>query len=364
VTSAVISDLHLGARTKADLLRRPDVRRRLLAELEHVDQLVLLGDTIELRDGPIAGQLAAAAPFFEELGEALCGRRVILVAGNHDYQLASPWLERHRIGGSNRQLGLEQLSSPSRGDPLAHLAQRMPGTELVLAYPGVWLRPDVYATHGHYLDCHNHAATFECLAAAVSRRLIRKPTNGFRSPDDYEAVLAPLYRLIYRLVQSPQVSSIGKALVRQWEVLNGYRGEQGRLGLLLHRLVVPGALRGANRLGLGDFRDDRPDEGLRRPGLAAMAQVVDYLHIGAAYVLFGHLHRPGPLNGDGQRWRTKDGLQLVNTGSWLYEPAYLAPVPVESPYWPGTCVFVRDNGAPELQNPLRGLAPEDLGKAR
>ena len=31
----------------------------------------------------------------------------------------------------------------------------MVGTPVQLAYPGVWLRDDVYATHGHYLDCHS-----------------------------------------------------------------------------------------------------------------------------------------------------------------------------------------------------------------
>ena len=88
MVTAVISDLHLGTRTKADLLARPEVRAKLIGELESVDQVVLLGDSIELRDGPLSEALATAAPFFEDLGEALSGRRVILVPGNHDYQLA------------------------------------------------------------------------------------------------------------------------------------------------------------------------------------------------------------------------------------------------------------------------------------
>ena len=60
MVTAVISDLHLGMRTRADLLRRPGVRRRLMAELEAVDHVVLLGDSIELRDGPLGDALAAA----------------------------------------------------------------------------------------------------------------------------------------------------------------------------------------------------------------------------------------------------------------------------------------------------------------
>ena len=71
MVTAVISDLHLGTRTKADLLARPEVRGRLMSELASADQVVLLGDSIELRDGPASEVLATAAPFFEELGEAV-----------------------------------------------------------------------------------------------------------------------------------------------------------------------------------------------------------------------------------------------------------------------------------------------------
>jgi predicted phosphodiesterase len=296
VVTAVISDLHLGTRTKGDLLARPEVRQTLIGELESVDQVVLLGDSIELRDGPLADALTAAAPFFEELGEALSGRRVTLVPGNHDYQLGSRWLARRGA----RPLALEELSAPRRGDPLDGLAQRMSGTELVLAYPGVWLRSDVYATHGHYLDCHNHVRTFECLARALVESVTRAPRNGYSAPDDYEAVLAPIYRAIYRIAQSRRarhVAGLGKAAVRRWERLNGYRGPR------------------------------------RRPGVGAMAQVVDRLRIDADYVLFGHLHRAGS-------WTVDGGTTLLNTGSWI---------DAESSYRPGSCAFIPENGPPEVR---------------
>src|SRR5215218_3307557 len=270
VATALISDLHLGTRTKADLLARPELRRRLLAELDGVDQLVLLGDSIELRDGPLEDALAAAEPFFQEVGEAMAGRRVTVVAGNHDYQLAAPWLARRRAGGGARPLGLEQVSRPVPGDPLARLAERMNGAELVLAHPGVWVRPDVYAIHGHYLDCHNHVPTFECLASAISARLIRASADGFQVPDDYEAVLAPLYRLLFRIAQSRRIANAGKALVREWERLGGYRGPQGRARRALGRLVVPAALGALELVGLGAFRHGSSPPDLRRPGLAAM----------------------------------------------------------------------------------------------
>jgi predicted phosphodiesterase len=327
VVTAVISDLHLGTRTHGDLLARPELRETLIAELASVDQVVLLGDSIDLRAGPPAEVLDAASPFFEGLGDALAGRRVTLVPGNHDHQLVGPWLARRRADGAGNPLPLEELSRPHRGDPLDRLARRMGPTELVLAYPGVWLRSDLYATHGHYLDCHNQVATFECLARALAERLTRAPKDGYHTPDDYEAVLAPVYRSIYRIAQSRRarhVARLGQAMVGWGDGLTGYRG---------HRHPA--------RAGIG------------RPGVDAMAQVVERLRIDADYVLFGHLHRPGS-------WRAGDGTALVNTGSWVYEPGHLGPSFQSSPYWPGTCAIARDDGPPELRNLLRGLSRAEL----
>ena len=200
-----------------------------------------------------------------------------------------------------------------------------------LAYPGLWLRADVYATHGHYLDCHNQVATFECLARRATETLIREPRNGYRTPDDYEAVLEPLYRAIYRVAQSQRARVLArsvKAMVRWGEGLAGYRGPR------------------------------------RRPGLRAMAQVVERLTIEAGYVIFGHLHRPGPAEADDQGWRTATGVRLVNSGSWVYEPAYLGATPADSPYWPGTCVVVAGDRPPELRGLLRGFTQEQLGVRR
>jgi UDP-2,3-diacylglucosamine pyrophosphatase LpxH len=295
VLVAVISDLHLGTRTGTDLLARPDVRSRLIARLEHADEVVLLGDSIELRDRPLAEALTVATPFFEELGEALSGRRVTLVPGNHDHQLASAWLRRR--GG--KPLGLDERSVPKPGDPLRLLSRRMGGTRLELAYPGVWLRPDIYATHGHYLDCHNGVRTFECFGRAVSERLVRR--GGYSAPDDYEAVLAPLYRLFYRVAQWPWAwhgVRVGKALIR----------------------TVEGAERRRSRL---------------EPGMRVMARVVETLGIDADHILFGHLHHPG-------EWSTRGGVRLVNTGTWRGPNAVAASV------------LVRSDGPPELSYPLNG----------
>jgi hypothetical protein len=95
-----------------------------------------------------------------------------------------------------------------------------------------------------------------------------------------------------------------------------------------------------------------------------MAQVVEHLAIEAGYVIFGHLHRPGPAGAGDPGWRTATGVQLVNSGSWVYEPAYLRATPADSPYWPGTCVVVAGDGPPELRELLCGFTREQLGVRR
>ena len=93
VVTAVISDLHLGTRSRADVLRRPELRAILFEGLQEADEIVLLGDVIELRELPLPEALEAAFPFFEELGEALPGRRITVLAGNHDHHVVAEWLE-------------------------------------------------------------------------------------------------------------------------------------------------------------------------------------------------------------------------------------------------------------------------------
>jgi metallophosphoesterase superfamily enzyme len=122
VRTLIVSDLHLGAH-RGDLIRHPRIRETLLGELSEADQLVLLGDVVELRDLPLGDAIELARPLFEEVAEALDGGRILVVPGNHDHQIASPLIERHRL--RRRPLALEQRFSPVSG-PLAGVARRIP----------------------------------------------------------------------------------------------------------------------------------------------------------------------------------------------------------------------------------------------
>ena len=96
MTTAIVSDLHLGAWQLNDLLRYPVFIRRLTQALDGVDHVVLLGDILELRFQQLDEALRAAQPFFAALGETLRSQRprfgrtprVTYVAGNHDYHFA------------------------------------------------------------------------------------------------------------------------------------------------------------------------------------------------------------------------------------------------------------------------------------
>ncbi len=150
---------------------------------------------LELRDFPLARVLELTQPFFAELGEAMAGRRIVLVPGNHDHRLAEPLLEELSLGGGS--LGLEHRALPA-GEALNRIGSWLGAAELSVAYPGVWLRDDVYATHGHYMDCHMTLPRLECVAAAAVMRSGRRPPEA-AAPGDYERVLRPLYGFAFGL---------------------------------------------------------------------------------------------------------------------------------------------------------------------
>ena len=265
MTTAVLSDPHLGARSS--LLADAGTLAQLTAVLAGVDRLVLLGDTLDLRHAPAPAVVEAGRPVLDELRAAV--PELILVPGNHDHRLAGPILD------ARGTLEVEQVAA---GGPLL--------PDVRVAYPGLWLRPDVYATHGHYLDCHLRVPRPEVILAHATQLAVgRIPRQA--TPDRYEAALAPIYRLAYRLAQ---------------------RGRRVRET-------------GWRRVAAGEW--------LGRASLAAFEQVVRRLGIDAAHVLFGHTHRPIVAG------------RLVNVGSWVR--------PQADAYRPGTVVFVRETGPPELR---------------
>jgi len=346
----VVSDLHLGGRTGVDVLRRPQAREPLLAELANVGRLVLLGDTLELRHGPAKEALAHARPALEAIGAALpAGAEVIVVPGNHDHALAASWLDAR----AGRPLGQETRVKPQTASPLARQVATWLGngdrTTVEVAYPGVRLRDDVYATHGHYLDPHGTVPTFERLAAGVMSRIAGQVPEA-ATTEDYERVLAPLYAWINSAAQRAAPEGLGAGAGRAgkaYELLQGDGHKPVRARLLT--AVFPLGIRGINLLGVGPVSSDLSADALRRNSLEAMSQVVERLGIEAEHVIFGHSHRTGPLASDDiTEWRTPSGAWLYNSGSWVHEPSFTGAAGASSPYFPGGAYVVGDEGPPGL----------------
>src|SRR5207248_1211444 len=76
---------------------------------------------------------------------------------------------------------------------LAAVAQALRPARVRVLYPGVWLRSDVYASHGHYGDRHNTAPIMERLGAGLMARFVPERDGGPERAEDYEATLAPIY---------------------------------------------------------------------------------------------------------------------------------------------------------------------------
>jgi predicted phosphodiesterase len=364
VRTVVVSDLHLGSRSEGDVLRRRVAREKLLERVEGADRLVLLGDTVELRQGPAREAMAIAQPVLEELGAELGkGTEVILVPGNHDHALVAPWLEARGAHVEPPPLGLEEHPGSDASAATEAIAQWLAPATLRVAYPGVWLRDDVYATHGHYLDRHTTVPTFERLGAGIMGRLVGAVPDEAK-PDDYEAALAPLYAWMHAMAER---SGSGKrrppsgASAEAWRVLGG-DGHRPLRGRLLAG-ILPLGISGVNRLGLGPVRADFSAEELRRAGVLAMGEAVRRMGIEANHVLYGHTHRAGPFaNDDSLEWTLEGGGRLTNTGCWVYEEMFLQRGR-SSPYWPGCVVEVRDGPTrppPILSRLLTEVDPDAL----
>jgi hypothetical protein len=354
--TALVSDLHLGAVGGADVARRPDALERLAEALAPADRIVLLGDVLEMRERQLADLLEVTRAVFERLAEPASGKRVTLVAGNHDHGLAEPWLAREQLAGRPLAAENEWPVEPGERDGAAgRIASWLPGAEVTLAYPGLWLRPDVYATHGHYLDLHLTVPRLESIAASAMGRVTGRGANP-GSADDYEAVMAPLYGFYAGLAQGASTRALerGGAMSRSvWSRATG----NGLAGILLGRITIPGAVAALNRLGFGPFKPELTGDELRRAGLLAMGRVAEALAPRAEHLLFAHTHRPGPLAGDEEaEWTTLSGTRLWNTGSWYLEPAFISQRAERSPYWPGGVAWVEDDGPPRIENALRGYA--------
>jgi UDP-2,3-diacylglucosamine pyrophosphatase LpxH len=346
--TAILSDLHLGAASGEDVLRDPALRRVLLDEIGDADRVVLLGDVVELRDLALGVALGSARPFFEELGEELGDREVTIVPGNHDYRLAEPLLDRLSLAGAT-ELGLGQHEDAPGDGAGAVIDGWLGPARLRIAYPGVWLRDDIYATHGHYMDAHLSLPRAECLAVATLIRLSR-PLPNPAMPADYERVLRPIYGFSFGVAQAR--ARVGRPRRHPseaaWKALVGDSSDgssRRRLRSASVRAAFPAGIRAINRLLHSDFDSDISATAIFSAGVVAATELAARLQLDGVQVITGHTHRGGPNEGEAT-WPLPGGGHLHNTGSWVFASAFHNPGTPPSPYWPGTVTWIEDEAAP------------------
>lgn len=332
VRTLVVSDLHLGSLLGRDVLRRPAALEALVAEVGRADRLVLLGDVVELLEGRPRRALATARRPLRAIGRALgADAEVLYVAGNHDHGFVRPFVRARRA--ADRPLGLASRV-PVRSSPgLEALAEALRPARFRASYPGAWLAPGVYATHGHYVDRHLLPRNTGVLARGPFTPV---PETGARAED-------------YERAGGPSLDSLGAALATELpDVLAG--GLDVALGALrLGALAVSPAVGAALRTeALAPLTAGVLGLQFRRAGLPAMALAARALGVRARHLVFGHLHRTGPLPTDDlSQWRPLgNGPRLHNAGSWVFEPLLLARSHPPHPYWPGGAVVLQDGAPP------------------
>jgi len=311
----VISDLHIGQTGGVSVLTRPRPLEILLQTLANYDRLVLLGDTVELQESTAKSSFPIAEPILRSVGEALGrDREILFIPGNHDHLLIRDWA---REQGESLA---REAQVPADANPLlAEVVSWLGADRVQVRYPGAWLADRVWATHGHHL---NHYLRPISSVGLLHPRHRRRPADP-SAPADYEYIADSLATPRLRNGLPPA----------RW-----------------HDHAMPEQLAPA----MGRVLDLQ----MRRHSLPAMAHAAHALGVDADYVIFGHVHRLGPMATDQQsQWHGIDGAQrLINTGSWRFEPVVSHGRWATRAYWPGGAVTIDEDGVPR---PLELLADLD-----
>ncbi len=192
-------------------------------------------------------------------------------------------------------------------------------TRVEVRYPGVWLADGVWATHGHYLNNY--------LRPVSSWGLHRRTELQPATPAGFE--------YIPKRPAAPHL----------------------RDGLPPERWLdrrIPSRLAPVTARMLGNQ--------MLRHAMPALALATQALGVEADWVIFGHVHRRGPRQGDDlQLWSGPGGSpRIVNTGSWRYEPVVVHDAGPSGGYWPGGAVVLDEEGQPRSVGLLDGLTEAEL----
>lgn len=357
--SLVFSDSHLGAWTGDDLLAYEWAREALRPELERADEVVLLGDFVDLLFATTQHAFERADGLVDLLAQTLAGKRLTWLAGNHDHHILVRRLEalielRIATGKSDDELA-EQWRASLFFE--AFLRRRLPDTQIEIAYPQCRIG-EVMLSHGHYLDGEVRGSVPNRILQGGFWRIaggrVATPTI-----EDYEASLVPLTELLFVEAQLPKGAAAEQHIQSELRRLGRFAGLAAAPGREVGRIARSLLLRLRGR---AESQPATADYALARvvePGASVLPTVRAYARVcrnlgwdqQAQWFVFAHTHQPL----DGVRASdTTAGPRFWNTGSWIYEP----PAGSVADYlrylnhnWPGSAVVIdtaERGGEPQL----------------
>jgi UDP-2,3-diacylglucosamine pyrophosphatase LpxH len=341
VRTLVISDLHLGGRLGRDVLRHPEALALLLDAFDGIDRLVLLGDVIELAEGRPRQALELAEPILRAIGERVGpDRQIVLVPGNHDRALTRSWA--HAQGA---ELTVDALVPTDATALLTKVVGWLAPAQIEVRTPGVWLSERVWATHGHYIDRH----------------LLPEQAYGWHRRREVRERIGPSE---YEHARGPSMTWI-ETLLTRW-LPRRLASAADSAADLLRASTMPSLVRRMSTHRLAPLARRVLGMQMQRAANPALAHVVERLGVEAEWVIYGHVHRNGPREGDeAALWTGPGGRpRLANTGCWLYEPLLLHRGGAPHPYWPGGAVVIDGEGDPVAIGLLDGLDVAALHAAR
>ncbi len=338
----IISDLHFGSGD--DLLGSPEALERIEPELAWADELVVNGDLFELVFASLEEAVNAARPFLSLVDRHV--GRIHYVLGNHDHHLVS-------LAGDERRF-CDVLGAPApaafRVAPAERLLHALcPSVDVISSYPVCEL-DGMRFTHGHYIAPHITSSDQRfmdrlawCLTGAGAR------TNRL-AVSDYEALIAPLYELMYEIANLPAGRRAQQRFERWLDnaaaIANAPRQATRPLTWAAHALA---GHRGVEQM---HAAHDMPTAHV----LQAMQSVCENLALPPATVVFGHTH----VAVDGA-WTSDSGHQLFNSGSWVWDRRARNRPTYREHGWPGS-VLRATGGELELHHLLADCDERDLAR--
>jgi predicted phosphodiesterase len=314
----VMSDMHLG--DARSTLREPNVIGDLINELNQdkgIDELILLGDVLDLAFSNFQDVIHQARAFFNQIGNLNIKEegKIVYVPGNHDYHIWLLHIEKRDIIERVLAHSLPQLpnyinSFSGKESFFSEVLPKNLEKKFMIRYPNYQ-----FENNGiKYLLHHGHQVYGPC----VSLMSPKEALNEGKGLNDFLIANSPILELMYYHLERSK--EMRKELEYAWKKY----GSPGAILVVINELLDARVPRLARRLTHKirtlwlrfTIKTIKKDRGT---GIDEIQdEIRDYLKLcgwplqNPLRFIFGHTHVP-----DGKKINNK--VTVVNCGSWLKE---------------------------------------------